>query len=74
MVHASAVAVETKASSGSFRIAWSYHVQVLRTNKLPLYFWKFSLHETFDYNFKGAEIQSMPSLAQINFFKVCMKN
>ena len=64
-----------KSIIGKFRNnAWSYRVQVLCTNKLPLYFRKFSQHEMFDCNSKGAEIQSMPSLAQINFFKVCMKN
>ena len=32
--------------------AWIYRMQVLCTNKLPLYFWKFSQHETFDCNLK----------------------
>ena len=49
MEHASVVAAETKASSGSFAML-SYHVQVLCTNKLPLYFQTFSQHKTFDCN------------------------
>jgi len=68
--HASVVAAETKASLRSFINAWSYHVQVLCMNKLPLHFRKFLQHIWL----KGAEVQLMPSLAQMNFFKVCMKN
>jgi len=41
-----------KSIIGKFRNAWSYHVQVLCMNKLPLYFRKFSQHETFDCNLK----------------------
>jgi len=52
-----------------------YHVQVLCTNKLPLYFLKFSQQEKFDWNLRtGADVQSTPSLAQINLEKVRMKN
>ena len=51
MEYASAVAAET-STTGKIRNAWSYHVQVLCTNKLPLYFRKFSQHETIDCNLK----------------------
>jgi len=37
---------------GKFCNAWSYRMHVLCMNKLPLYFWKFSQHETFDCNLK----------------------
>ena len=63
----------SKRIIGKFRNAWSYHVQVLCTNILPLYFRKFSQHEKFDCNL-GAEVQSMPSLAQIDLKKACIKN
>jgi len=44
-------------------------MQVLCTNKLPLYFRKFSQHEKFDW-YLGAEVQAMPSSAQINLKKL----
>jgi len=44
-------------------------VQVLCTNKLPLYFRKFSQHEKFDWYFRCR----IPSLAQINFKKLAWK-
>ena len=50
MEHALAVAAETKSIIGKLRNAWSYHVQVLCTNKLPLHFRKFSQQESFDWN------------------------
>ena len=61
-----------KSIIAKFRNAWRYHVQVLCTNKLPLYFWKFSQHGKFDCNLKVQK--SMPSLAPINIKKACMKN
>ena len=36
-----------KSTMEKFRSAWSYRVHVLCTNELPLYFRKFSQHETF---------------------------
>ena len=44
-------------------------MQVLRTNKLPLYFQKFSQQEKFDWCL-GAEVQAMPRLAQIDLKKL----
>jgi len=38
-----------KSIIGKFRNAWSHHVQVLCTHKLPLYFQKFWQHERFDW-------------------------
>jgi len=49
MERASAVTTETKASSGKFYNTWNHHVQVLCTNKLPLYFRKFLQHEKLDW-------------------------
>ena len=64
--------IRNKNIIGKFRNAWRYHVQVLCTNKLPLYFRKFSQHENFDW-YLGAEVQSMRSLVQINFKKLAWK-
>jgi len=41
-------------------------------NKLPLYFWKFWQYKKFDW-YLGAEVQSMPSLAQIDLKKLACK-
>jgi len=61
-----------KSINRRFRNAQSHHVQVLCRNKLPLYFRKFSQHEKFDWHL-GAEVQAMPSLAQINLKKLAWK-
>jgi len=43
--------------------------EVPSSDKLPLYFRTFSQHEKFDW-YLGAEVQAMPSLAQINLKKL----
>ena len=58
---------------GKFRNAWSHHVQVLCTNKLPLHIWEFSQHEKFDWNLRcRSPIDAKFSTDQ--FKKACTKN
>jgi len=73
MEHASAVAAETKPSSGSFAMleVTRSRCRVRINSRCTSGSFRSTKSLTVTYD---AEVQSMPSLAQINFKKACMKN
>jgi len=72
MAHASAVAAETETSSGSFAMleATACRCCVRINSRCTSGSFRSTKRLTVT---KGAEVQSMPSLAQINLEKYCMK-
>ena len=80
MEHASAVTAATKASSGSFAMLEAYYPDhatkcrcCVRINS-PCSSASFRSMKRLTAELTGAKVQSMLSLAQINFEKACMKN